>query len=303
MSRLRNEAHYQLMLLLQKLFVEFPDVKAIVAPMTTGFDAMIALEALLVDAMTGSDYTEYIQKADQRRDRGIAGLSAVVKSFIYYFDSDIARAATQIMDRIKSFRKDIRKKSYAEKSAAIKILVDDLNSTFAQQVAKLKLKAWIDELAAAQNQFDNIFVLRNEELSKRPKTRLRKLRIQIDNSYRAMMRKIDAFGEVNGYNITETFVNLFNNEIKYFKEHSHHTPKKDISAATIAPIPDQVYTGGPSVPMPDVTLDKDRLFFMRDYKVTYHNNLKPGTAMMTVTGRGDFKGKKLASFNIFSHLK
>lgn len=45
----------------------------------------------------------------------------------------------------------------------------------------------------------------------------------------------------------------------------------------------------------DVTLKRDR-----DYTVTYRNNVKPGTATVTIAGKGNFKGTKTLSFRLTS---
>ncbi|MBQ6395167.1 MAG: BspA family leucine-rich repeat surface protein [Atopobiaceae bacterium] len=72
----------------------------------------------------------------------------------------------------------------------------------------------------------------------------------------------------------------------------------DLSSANISPIPDQGYTGSAITPPVTVTLDGTTLREGVDYTVTYSNNVNAGTATVTVTGRGSYKGAVSATFAI-----
>ena len=72
----------------------------------------------------------------------------------------------------------------------------------------------------------------------------------------------------------------------------------DIAGATIAPIPDQTYTGSGITPALSVTYGVTPLVAGIDYTVGYLNNISVGTATATITGAGSYSGTKSASFNI-----
>ncbi len=74
--------------------------------------------------------------------------------------------------------------------------------------------------------------------------------------------------------------------------------KIDISNATIAPIPDQEYTGSAIMPAVTVTLDGSTLTAGTDYTVEYSGNVNVGTATVTVKGTGAYEGAIEATFNI-----
>jgi hypothetical protein len=50
--------------------------------------------------------------------------------------------------------------------------------------------------------------------------------------------------------------------------------------------------------MPEVFYEDEKLVFTSDYELSYRDNRKPGTALVTIHGKGRFKGKKQISFNI-----
>lgn len=71
----------------------------------------------------------------------------------------------------------------------------------------------------------------------------------------------------------------------------------DISSAVISEISPQEYTGWQVCPFFTVTADK-LLTRDVDYTVEYSNNTEPGTALITITGIGEYTGTVTASFDI-----
>lgn len=71
-------------------------------------------------------------------------------------------------------------------------------------------------------------------------------------------------------------------------------------ALFVAPISDCVYTGKPQTPEVLVYNGNELLVKNVDYTLAYKNNIKAGnqTASVTVTGKGNYSGKKILYFNI-----
>lgn len=83
-----------------------------------------------------------------------------------------------------------------------------------------------------------------------------------------------------------------------FVEKTFEIGKADISAATVD-IDAQTYTGGPINPAPRVKMGSENLVLEEDYAITgYENNIEPGTATLTIEGRGNYKGTATGNFNI-----
>jgi len=72
----------------------------------------------------------------------------------------------------------------------------------------------------------------------------------------------------------------------------------DISRALIADIPEQTYTGEAITPILSVTYGEKELQENVDYVVSYSNNLKAGTATVTITGIGKYTGVVTKPFTI-----
>ena len=74
--------------------------------------------------------------------------------------------------------------------------------------------------------------------------------------------------------------------------------KGSVKNATTSRMPQQDYTGQPIKPTPKVYLNGVVLKKGVDYKLSYKNNVKKGTATITIKGIGNFTGKAEATFKI-----
>jgi hypothetical protein len=296
---LRNEAHYQFLLLVKKLFETYPTVANLVTAHLSQLYALLALEGKLVDAVRTSEYTKQLEEADKRIDRTITGLNLAIEMALRYPDANAVKAAKRLKLRTKAFHGEIERKAYEEKSGAVKIFVADLQSAYAPQVSTLGLGVWVTELAAAQATFEQVFLLRSAEHVAKPQGNLKDLRKEIDAVYRQIMGHINAYTFLNGTGVTGVFISRLNDEIAYFEEHSHHSAPSDISLTTVDSIPDQPWDGQPVTPLPVATDEKgNALVFTRDYDLSYRKNDGPGNATVTLRGKGAWKNRKTVSFNI-----
>lgn len=97
---------------------------------------------------------------------------------------------------------------------------------------------------------------------------------------------------VSNYNV------LLNAEDKYQELASAGTTTIDISQASIGAIPAQKYTGKAVTPSVSVVCNGVTLTLNKDYVLTYDNNTKIGTARVTITGKGAYKGTRSVNFTI-----
>ena len=74
--------------------------------------------------------------------------------------------------------------------------------------------------------------------------------------------------------------------------------KVDLAGAAIAAIADQTYTGKELRPSPTVRVGGKTLAEGVDYTLAWSNSTDAGTATVTVTGKGSYRGSKSATFTI-----
>ena len=73
---------------------------------------------------------------------------------------------------------------------------------------------------------------------------------------------------------------------------------RSVSSLTVAPIRDKAYTGKAFKPAPSVKYGGKTLTLGTHYTYSYRNNVKPGKAAITLTGRGNFTGSRTITFRI-----
>lgn len=71
-----------------------------------------------------------------------------------------------------------------------------------------------------------------------------------------------------------------------------------LDSAAVTGLGERFYTGSQIKPKPTVTVFSHKLEQGVDYKLSYRNNTKVGTATVVITGIGCYSGQKLASFKI-----
>ena len=86
---------------------------------------------------------------------------------------------------------------------------------------------------------------------------------------------------------------------EFFTAHPYEGPGAiDISSAVLSGLSEKVYTGKAITQAPVVKLGTVTLTAGTDYTVSYAENVKPGTAVVTVTGKGYYTGTVTGSFRI-----
>ena len=75
---------------------------------------------------------------------------------------------------------------------------------------------------------------------------------------------------------------------------------KNISGVTVSAIANQTYTGSAIIPSVIVKDGSVTLVNGMDYTLSYSNNVKAGTATVTITGKGNYSGSKSVTFSIVS---
>jgi hypothetical protein len=296
-NHLRNEAHYEILVVADSLLTKFPKVKALVNVFYTLFAQLLAREKLLVDASRKSPLTGELVATDKRIERDVTAIRDVVKSAVNHFTPAIAKAGKELSNRLKELG-NLRDKPYEEESAAVQVLVGDLQTKFAAQVETVGLSAWVSELSAAETAFSALYLQRNAEDAARSQGNMEQVRKEIESVYRKMIVVIENNLNTAGEAICGQFALELNEAVKYANEHIHHRTRHDIAEATVKSVEDQPCTGRPVIFFPEVWYERRELVATVDFTFAFRNNILPGNAEVTVYGIGAFKGKKTVTFTI-----
>lgn len=77
----------------------------------------------------------------------------------------------------------------------------------------------------------------------------------------------------------------------------NNAPTAD-AGISVAPIPDQIFTGAPFTPEPVVKDGAKMLTKNVDYTVNYSNNINVGNATISIVGKGNYRDTKDVTFKI-----
>ncbi|MBQ8148531.1 MAG: hypothetical protein IJ040_07070 [Lachnospiraceae bacterium] len=89
--------------------------------------------------------------------------------------------------------------------------------------------------------------------------------------------------------------------IKAFTSSVEDDTVRSITDCSIT-VSDQEYTGSKLLPIPHVSYNGKNLVNNVDYTLSYTNNIRMGTATVTVTGKGKYTGSQSANFRILGKL-
>jgi hypothetical protein len=305
-SYLRADAHFEYVTEYKNLLDASPQVKNVVAGLYPAFADCVVREGDILNEMRKSDYTAQIAEADHRVDRCLAGMNAAIASALHHFDPTVVEAAKSLHNRFQAFG-HISRKSYEEESAAVTLLLADLNSPdYAAKISLVGLTPWVNELTTAETEFQQLLDLRFSEAAQKPQGRMIDARRETEAAYHPMTDRITAAAIINDTQDFHEFIAKLNIIVTYYNDHTHRHAKKDLSEGdhtVIEPIDTQPYTERPVTPIPKVHYREDgkptlNLSLGKDFSVTYKNNTNVGMAELTIHGKGAYKGQKSTTFNI-----
>jgi len=206
---LRNEEHYKFQLFFSQSIEKYTPAALGVITMVDKHTRLLADEHSVLDAFLKNPLTTEIDAFDEGRDRLLIGLRGTVKYATYHYDGTISAAAIKLMPIFEHYG-EVEKKSYPEETAAISKLVSELSETYAPLCQTVGVTGWVNQLKEANLQFDTAVNGRISDQAVKPKIQLKTLRVEIDNQYRAIVKRINAILEITPQQALIAFANELN---------------------------------------------------------------------------------------------
>ena len=234
-SRLRNGEHVQ-------FHTEVDELIAAKTPEVLGIEAQYAIYKTLFgneyeafDIIRKSAVTEDLDDADALRDSINSGMNGVVKSALNHYDADVKKAASRVWVVLNSFG-NISVLTYNEETVSIRKLNAELTANYTAEVQLLGLDGWLTELVNKNDEFDALMKLRYTEDSGKTLLRMRPQRLEVDEAYRKIIKRIDALIEINGEDVYKDFVAELNIRVDKYnniiaRREGSNSKKKEASGA------------------------------------------------------------------------
>ena len=213
---LRNEEHYKFNLDFSGLVSQFTPEALGIQTLYPVWQAAFAMEETALNVVRASVFTDGLYDADVARDVTFKGLAGTVKSALNHFNPDVKAAAARLELLFDTYGV-VSVKPYDQETAAIIKLVGELEGACAADVAALGIAGWVAELKAQNQAFDALKNSRYTESTARPQQNLKLARVETDNAYRAIVKRVNALIEVNGTEAYAGFVAELNQRIENYR--------------------------------------------------------------------------------------
>ncbi|MDR1356612.1 MAG: DUF6261 family protein [Tannerellaceae bacterium] len=192
-TRLRNEEWFEFFTIYKK-YVELYDSEKIgIKELFKDFLALYKIADLLIQSLKKSYYTKLIATANTDRKNGFRRLLEIAKGFQGDPDAGKKDAAMHLYNLLQGYQKNVLRGSYAEASASVYNLLQDLGEDrYVENTELLGLRPWVKVVENAQKAFLKLWDQRTQEDIIKPNESLTSIRQQVDVLYSSMITVIDS---------------------------------------------------------------------------------------------------------------
>ena len=215
LSALRNEEHFQYHAEFKASVIRHNAETLNISDAFLSYQVLLDQEFEALQVVRRSVATDLIADIDRERDDIYRGLADVVRSGLNHFSSNKRNASKRIKVLLDQYG-NIARKSYDEETAAISKMMQEVQTTYLPDVNLLGLGEWFSELDKKNKEFDLLMKNRYTEEAAKTELRMRQVRVDVDNSYRDLVNRIDALVLINGSSGYEEFIREMNARIERF---------------------------------------------------------------------------------------
>lgn len=183
-----------------------------IEPQHVAYKARLDETSELFKKERSSPVTQELILIDERRDKAINGLTALVGAYVYHFDNATAQAANLLAANLSLYGSGIaRMNTQAETATLNSILTDwEIKPELKAAVTKLGITAWVAELKTANNLFQQKFLERTQEYGAASPETLKAKRDETITAYYDLRKFINAYQVIQPGAAIEKLINELN---------------------------------------------------------------------------------------------
>ncbi|MDR0893297.1 MAG: DUF6261 family protein [Mediterranea sp.] len=216
LDRLSNGAHFAFHADVLAAIVDNPKVASKIARELQVYQAAFEAEREVTGLSRKNFHTDEVSKADAERSRLYTGLKRSVQAFGRLSGEEIQEASKLLTQLLKDYNINV-KDQLNKKSGLLTSLLGELRDTYSGQVAVLSLTPFVDQLYLANERVRIAMAVRNQELSTKGIGTLKKARHVVDEAYRSLVKRLNAYILVEETADYDPFANLINSTIVHYK--------------------------------------------------------------------------------------
>ena len=210
LKNLRNNEHLNYMNEVKQLIAEQTAAALNIVNQTDLFLKALLQEEEAINPQLKSEKSDLLVDADARRDFTFRGMADAVQSACHHFKPDVRAAANKLQTEIFKPFGNIARLNFNEESTAIDSMCTDLKTNYAAECNLIGLNEWIEELENDNKNFKKTATERVDESSEKTQLKMKGVRTKVDETYKAVTKRIDALIELNGETDYKTFVTKLN---------------------------------------------------------------------------------------------
>jgi hypothetical protein len=208
--KLRNNEHLNCANEVKQLIAEHTAAALGIVNQTDNFSQALLLEEEAINPQLKSEKSDILVDDDAKRDDTFRGMADAVLSACRHFNPDVRTAANKLQTEVFKPFGNIARLSYNEETTAIDSLCSDLQTTYATECNTIGIAEWIVELMNDNANFKKTSNQRVDEASVKTQLKMKQVRADVDDAYKAIVRRIAALTEINGETNYKSFVNKLN---------------------------------------------------------------------------------------------
>ena len=215
-QRMNNGAHFTFVSNILARAEADTAVKGKAADQVNNLKAAVSAEDEALKISQKSLFTDEIAKADNDRDALYVGYKKAVEAFLAMPIADMAQAAKVLAQHIKDYK--INTADQLDKETGLLVnFITDLENKYSAQVAKLGLTAFVTNMKEANERVKTLTLQRTNEKMGVSVGALKAARTASDNTYRTLVKMVNALALVFGEKDYAPFIDYVNTEITHYK--------------------------------------------------------------------------------------
>ena len=187
-----------------------------IRPLFDSYNQLYITEDRAYKGIDKSGITEEIVSADKLRDRFFRGMVDTTKTALLHYDATVETAAKRLMIVFDTYG-NLAVENYKKETADIYNLLQELNTNYPAEILTVGIQGWMTNLNIANQRFEQLSKDRVDETYQKGDFDLRTCRINLDEAYSAITKRIEALAEVEGLTAYLEFISKLNIIIKMYK--------------------------------------------------------------------------------------
>ena len=147
--------------------------------------------------VSGNELTPEIEALDKQRDEALTGIRYLLDAYNHHYNDALRNSAFILLDVYKSYGDNIQRLRYQLETATVDALLNNWADSHQAHIDALQLNDWVAQLQTYNQQFNEKYISRTQQLAGVENGVMVSLREQATKAYRTLKAHIEAHALIN----------------------------------------------------------------------------------------------------------